>query len=61
MHEGILLTIVMETKKYMCAQSFISMCTIVGKFEKWKPFVCHGGDVLCVLSFIPICITISLL
>ena len=29
-----LLTVVMETMKYTCAQSFISMCTIVGKFEK---------------------------
>ena len=29
-----LLTVVMETMKYICAQSFISMCTIVGKFEK---------------------------
>ena len=29
-----LLIVVMETIKYICAQSFISMCTIVGKFEK---------------------------
>ena len=29
-----LLTVVMETMKYVCAKSFISMCTIVGKFEK---------------------------
>ena len=29
-----LLTVVMETMKYICARSFISICTIVGKFEK---------------------------
>ena len=29
-----LLTVIMETMKYICAQSFISMFTIVGKFEK---------------------------
>ena len=26
--------VVMETMEYTCAQSFISMCTTVGKFEK---------------------------
>ena len=31
-----LLTVVMETMEYTCAQSFISMCTIVGKFEKGR-------------------------
>ena len=31
-----LLTVVMETMEYICAQSFISMCTIVGKFEKGR-------------------------
>ena len=30
------LTVVMETMEYTCAQSFISMCTIVGKFEKGR-------------------------
>ena len=29
-----LLTVVMETMKYIYAQSFISICTIVGKLEK---------------------------
>ena len=28
--------VVMETLEYTCAQSFISMCTIVGKFEKGR-------------------------
>ena len=27
-------TVVMKTMEYTCAQSFISLCTIVGKFEK---------------------------
>ena len=31
-----LLMVVMETMEYTCAQSFISMCTIVGKFEKGR-------------------------
>ena len=32
-----MLTVVMETiMEYTCAQSFISMCTIVGKFEKGR-------------------------
>ena len=31
-----LLTVVMETMENTCAQSFISMCTIVGKFEKGR-------------------------
>ena len=47
--------VVMETMEYTCAQSFISMCTIVGKFEKGgssyrekclRPFFvngCHGN------------------
>ena len=35
-----LLTVVMETMKYTCAQSFISMCTIVGKFEKERSENC---------------------
>ena len=28
--------VVMEGMEYTCAQSFISMCTIVGKFEKGR-------------------------
>ena len=48
--------VVMETMKYTCAQSFISMCTIVDKFEKGRSdfkenclrlFVvggCHGNQ-----------------
>ena len=31
-----LLMVVMETMEYTCARSFISMCTVVGKFEKWR-------------------------
>ena len=31
-----LLMVVMETMEYICAQIFISMCTIVGKFEKGR-------------------------
>ena len=31
-----LLMVVMETMEYTCAQSFIYMCTIVGKFEKGR-------------------------
>ena len=55
---GHFLTVVMETMKYLCAQSFISMCTIVGKFEKYfkenclNVFVvgcCHGNH-FCVMG-----------
>ena len=28
--------VVMETMEYTCARSFISMCTVVGKFEKGR-------------------------
>ena len=49
------LMVVMETMKYTCAQSFISMCTIVGNFEKLSDFkenclrlsvvgCCHGNQ-----------------
>ena len=31
-----MLTVVMETMEYTCTQGFISMCTIVGKFEKGR-------------------------
>ena len=71
----------METMKYTCAQSFISMYTIVGKFEKCRSDFkdnclrlsvvggCHGNKLsvmgvmyyVCILSFIPISVTISLL
>ena len=59
--------VVIETMKYICAQSFISMCTIVGKFEKLRSdfkenclrlFVvgcCHGNH-LWVMGVTSICV-----
>ena len=53
----------METMKYTCAQSFISMCIIVGKFEKWRSDIkenclrlsvvggCHGNQFIAVVAF----------
>ena len=61
----------METMKYTCAQSLISMCTIVGKFEKCLRLSvvggCHGNQLsvmgvmyyVCVLSFIPIMLPLA--